>query len=185
MPAAIDDAIASLDESDRLLLSGAIKLGLGAAGFAAISSATAPAAIVIGSVTATGLVAIVPTLLVTGVYVAFAPEKQRRELFATVRQVNEAVNDVHRPVEWVEEKLWELSGQTGPAPTLIDDEAPTTEEKNLIDSEYFLDEVKDLLREFSDQLLEHAPVPEHDRHERTLDPASSGDEAPSVDVNLP
>jgi hypothetical protein len=101
-----------MDHSDRLLLSGLIKLSLGVGAVAGLELALAQGAVmlVITSLGAVAALSVAPVLIVVGVATLNASDDDSREWFDAAREVNRAVSLALKPVQSARsyglDKLW-------------------------------------------------------------------------------
>ena len=152
----MDQLIENLDPSSRLILAGAIHLGVGIAGAISANAAVAAGEIAIAATLGTvGSLAVAPVLLVAGIYALNATDKQKQDLLAAVSQTLNAVQAGNQPGDWLEDRLKEALG--APEDLKSKFEPPTTKEKTGID--YFKDVAKDFLKDSAQGVAERLIQP--------------------------
>lgn len=152
----MDELIENLDPSSRLILSGAINLGVGIAGAISANAAVAAGEIAIVATLGTvGSLAVAPVLIVAGLYALNATDKEKQELLTAGSATLNAVQIGNQPVDWLEDQLKEaivVSKYLKPK-----FETPTTKEKTGID--YLKDMAKDVLKDSGQGVAERLLQP--------------------------
>ncbi|HXO41438.1 MAG TPA: hypothetical protein VN999_08325 [Thermoanaerobaculia bacterium] len=155
MPDFLDD----LDPADKILAAGV--LSLGSLGLSIPGMITLGAVEEITLLTALGTlstvvapIALVPALLVTGLYTRTATESEARDWLKAASKVNDAVRIANRPIEWLEDKLLEYVN--APEGSSLAVELSSSREKTSRDRAIGI--LKTSIQEVTDNLLKPSDV---------------------------